>query len=124
MIEETRKIFGQDDIGVSATCVRVPVSNSHSEAINVELEKDMSAEQARELLQQAEGVVVQDDPAEGVYPLADDADGSDPVYVGRIRKDPCRPNTIDLWCVSDNLLKGAALNTVQIAEKAIEMGLV
>jgi aspartate-semialdehyde dehydrogenase len=124
MVEETRKIFGDDDISVSATCVRVPVSNSHSEAINVELKKDMSAEQARELLEQAEGVVVLDDPDQGVYPLAADADGEDAVYVGRIRKDSGQPNTIDLWCVSDNLLKGAALNTVQIAEKAIEMGLV
>jgi aspartate-semialdehyde dehydrogenase len=124
MIEETRKIFGDDDIAVSATCVRVPVANSHSEAINVELGRDMSAEEARELLEGAEGVVVQDDPGNGVYPLAAEADGSDPVYVGRIRKDPSQPNTIDFWCVSDNLLKGAALNTVQIAEKAIEMGLV
>jgi aspartate-semialdehyde dehydrogenase len=124
MIEETRKIFGAPQMAVTATCVRVPVANSHSETVNIEFERDISADEARELLAAADGVEVVDDPGASVYPLAAVASGTDPVYVGRIRKDPSRANTLDLWCVSDNLLKGAALNTVQIAEKAIEMGLI
>jgi aspartate-semialdehyde dehydrogenase len=123
MVEETRKILGLPDLSVSATCVRVPVANCHSEAINAEFERDVSAEEARELLAAAEGVVVVDDPAESEYPLAASATGTDPVYVGRVRRDACRPNCLDLWCVSDNLLKGAALNAVQIVEKAVEMGI-
>ena len=124
MIEETRKIMGLPDLRVTATCVRVPVANSHSETINAEFERPVSVEEAREVLSQADGVVVIDDPAESCYPLAADASGRDPVYVGRIRQDASNPNALDLWCVSDNLRKGAALNAVQIAEKAIEMGLV
>lgn len=124
MVEETRKIFGIADLAVSATCVRVPVANSHSESVNVQFEKPITADEARALLEQAQGVVVLDDPGASVYPLASEADGTDPVFVGRIRQDSCNPNTIDFWCVSDNLLKGAALNTVQIAEKAIEIGAV
>jgi aspartate-semialdehyde dehydrogenase len=124
MMAETRKILGCPDLAVSATCVRVPVMNGHSEAINAEFEEPISPEQARELLAAAEGVVVVDDPAGSQYPLAADASGRDAVYVGRIRKDPSRPNALDLWCVADNIRKGAALNAVQIAEKAVEMGLV
>lgn len=124
MVEETRKIFDCPELPVTATCVRVPVANSHSEAVNAEFEQALSPEEARELLEATDGVVVIDDPAGFAYPLAAEASGKYPVYVGRIRKDPSRPNAIDLWCVSDNLLKGAALNTVQIAEKAIEMGMV
>ena len=124
MILETRKILGLPDLAVTATCVRVPVARSHSEALNVELEQELSPQDARRILAQSPGVVVVDEPAQARYPLAADAAGRDPVYVGRIRKDPSRPRTLDLWCVSDNILKGAALNAVQIAEKAIEMDLV
>jgi aspartate-semialdehyde dehydrogenase len=124
MIEETRKIFGCPDLPITATCVRVPVANSHSEAINAEFERPLSPAEARGLLEAAEGVVVIDDPGESCYPVAAQASGKYPVYVGRVRRDPSRPNALDLWCVSDNLLKGAALNTVQIAEKVVAMGLV
>jgi len=124
MIEETRKIFECPDLPVTATCVRVPVSNSHSESINAEFERPITPEEARRILSQSEGILVVDAPEESLYPLASAATGQDAVYVGRIRKDPSRPNALDLWCVADNLLKGAATNTVQIAEKAIEMGLV
>ena len=124
MIDETRKILDYPDLPITATCVRVPVTNSHSEAINAEFERDLPVDEARDLLSAADGVVVIDDLARSCYPLAADADGEDPVYVGRIRKDRSRSRTLDLWCVADNLLKGAALNTVQIAETAIEMGLI
>ena len=123
MILETRKILGCLDLAVTATCVRVPVANGHSESINVELERELSVEQARKLLAEAPGVEVVDDPAGHLYPLAAEASGKDAVYVGRIRKDPSRANALSLWCVSDNIRKGAALNAVQIAEKAIEMDL-
>ena len=124
MIEETRKILGVPDLPVTATCVRVPVANSHGEAINAEFERAISPEQARELLSATPGIVVVDEPGKSRYPLAAAATGQDALYVGRIRRDPSRLNALDLWCVSDNLLKGAALNTVCIAEKAIEMGLI
>jgi len=123
MILETRKILDCPDLAITATCVRVPVAMSHSEAINVEFERDISPEEARRILAEAPGVTVVDDPKASRYPLAADAAGEDAVYVGRIRRDPSRANALDLWCVSDNIRKGAALNTVQIAEKAIEMGL-
>jgi len=124
MVLETRKILECPDLQVTATCVRVPVANGHSEAVNVEFERDISAEEARRILSDAPGIVVADDLAGHRYPLAASASGTDPVYVGRIRKDFSRPNALNLWCVSDNIRKGAALNTVQIAEKAIEMGLI
>jgi aspartate-semialdehyde dehydrogenase len=124
MIEETRKILELPELPLSATCVRVPVENGHSESINAEFERPISVEEARRILSESAGVLVVDAPEESLYPLAATADGEDAVFVGRIRRDPSRPNALDLWCVSDNLLKGAALNTVQIAEKAIEMGLV
>ena len=124
MIREPRKIFGVPDLAVSATCVRVPVLNAHSECINVQFEKKITADEARELLSKAPGVKVVDDPANSVYPLAIDASGKDEVFVGRIREDSSAENCIDLWCVSDNIRKGAATNAIQIAEKMIEMGLV
>jgi aspartate-semialdehyde dehydrogenase len=123
MVQETRKILGRPDLAITATCVRVPVEIGHSEAINAEFERDISVEEAREILGRSEGIQIVDEPARSRYPLAADAAGTDPVYVGRIRRDPSRANALDLWCVSDNLRKGAALNAVQIAEKAIEMGL-
>ena len=124
MIRETRKILSAPEIAVSATCVRVPVYFGHSEAINVETEKKLTAAQARELLSKAPGIVVVDDPAKSRYPMPLDAAGKDEVFVGRIREDSCHANTLDLWCVADNIRKGAATNAIQIAEKMIEMGLV
>lgn len=116
MVNETRKIMGDESIRVTATTVRVPVHTCHSEAVNIETEKKLSADEAREILRGAPGVVVQDDPAGQVYPLASTSVGSGETYVGRIREDLSHPSALDLWIVSDNLLKGAAYNAVQIAE--------
>jgi aspartate-semialdehyde dehydrogenase len=116
LINETRKILGDSSIRVSATCVRVPVVNGHSEAVNVQTREPLSPERARELLAAAPGVTVLDDPASALYPLAIDATGQNDVFVGRIRRDPGHERALDLWIVSDNLRKGAALNAVQIAE--------
>jgi aspartate-semialdehyde dehydrogenase len=122
MILETRKIMHAPDLRVSATCVRVPVAVGHSEAIHIELERPMSADEAREILRVAPGVVVQDDPAGHVYPMPLDAAGRDEVFVGRVRQDPSHPNGLALWCVSDNLRKGAALNAVQVFELVARNG--
>ena len=116
LMNETRKILGDPSIRVSATCVRVPVITGHSEAVNVQTRDELSPEHARELLRQAPGVTVVDDPADARYPLAIDAAGKDDVYVGRIRRDPGHERALDLWIVSDNLRKGAATNAVQLAE--------
>jgi aspartate-semialdehyde dehydrogenase len=124
LINETRKILGDPEIRVSATCVRVPVLNGHSEAVNVQTRRELSPERARELLQAAPGVTVLDDPAAALYPLAIDASGQDDVFVGRIRRDPGHERALDLWVVADNLRKGAALNAVQIAQLAHERGLI
>lgn len=124
MRRETHKIFGDSSIRVSTTCVRVPVFNGHSIAINAEFEKPLSPEQARELLAKAEGVKVVDDPKKAVYPMPIDASGRYEVYVGRIRKDVSTDNGLALWCSGDNIWKGAAQNAIQIAEKMVEMGLV
>jgi aspartate-semialdehyde dehydrogenase len=123
LINETRKILGDDSIRVSATCVRVPVVTGHSEAVNVETKEPLSPEQARELLASAPGVTVLDDPAGAAYPLATEAAGRDDVFVGRIRRDPGNERALDLWIVSDNLRKGAATNAVQVAELLIERDL-
>jgi aspartate-semialdehyde dehydrogenase len=124
LINETRKILGDQDIAISATCVRVPVVNGHSEAVNVQTRSPLSPARARELLEQAPGVTVIDDPAASLYPLASDADGKDGVFVGRIRRDPGNERALDLWIVADNLRKGAATNAVQIAELLHEQGLI
>jgi aspartate-semialdehyde dehydrogenase len=116
MIHETRKILGAPSLAVTATTVRVPVFCSHSESVNVETEKKLTAAQVKALLRQAPGVIVADEPENNLYPLALDATGKDATYVGRIREDHSVPNGINLWVVSDNLRKGAALNAVQIAE--------
>jgi aspartate-semialdehyde dehydrogenase len=116
MIHETRKILGEPSLAVTATTVRVPVFCSHSESVNVETEKKLTAAQVKALLRQAPGVIVADEPENNLYPLALDATGKDATYVGRIREDHSVPNGINLWVVSDNLRKGAALNAVQIAE--------
>jgi aspartate-semialdehyde dehydrogenase len=123
LINETRKILGDDEIRVSATCVRVPVVTGHSEAVNVETREPLSPERARELLSAAPGVTVVDDPAAARYPMAVDAAGRDDVFVGRIRRDPGNESALDLWVVSDNLRKGAATNAVQVAELLVERGL-
>jgi aspartate-semialdehyde dehydrogenase len=123
LINETRKILGDQGIRVSATCVRVPVVTGHSEAVNVETKEPLSPERARELLAAAPGVIVIDDPAAGRYPMAIDAAGKDEVFVGRIRRDPGNERALDLWIVSDNLRKGAATNTVQLAELLVERDL-
>jgi aspartate-semialdehyde dehydrogenase len=123
LINETRKILGDEEIKVSATCVRVPVVTGHSEAVNVETKQALSPERARELLAAAPGVTVVDDPAAGRYPMAIEAAGKDDVFVGRIRRDPGNERALDIWVVSDNLRKGAATNTVQLAELLVQRGL-
>jgi aspartate-semialdehyde dehydrogenase len=124
LINETRRILGDPEIRVSATCVRVPVINGHSEAVNVQTHRELSPERARALLEAAPGVSVLDDPDAAVYPLAIDASGQDDVFVGRIRRDPGHERALDLWIVADNLRKGAALNAVQLAELLHERHLI
>jgi aspartate-semialdehyde dehydrogenase len=119
MIDETRKIM-EADIAVTATAVRVPVFYGHSEAVNITFDDEMNATLARELLAEAEGICVVDDPASEDYPMPTEAAGTDPVWVGRIRDDHSCPNSLHLWVVADNVRKGAALNTVQIAEMLIQ----
>jgi aspartate-semialdehyde dehydrogenase len=123
LINETRKILGDDGIRVSATCIRVPVETGHSEAVNVETREPLDPDRARELLAAAPGVTVVDDPAAGRYPMAIEAAGRDDVFVGRIRRDPGNERALDMWVVSDNLRKGAATNAVQLAELLVERGL-
>jgi aspartate-semialdehyde dehydrogenase len=118
MVNETRKILGDPSIGVSPTAVRVPVMNAHSEAVHAVFHAPLTAKRAKELLRAAEGVVLLDEPyAPGKHPQPLHASGTDPVYVGRVREDLAVPGALDLWIVSDNLRKGAALNAVQIAER-------
>jgi aspartate-semialdehyde dehydrogenase len=116
MMRETRKILGAPDMGISATCARVPVYTGHSESINVQTRDPLSPEDCRDLLSHAPGVVVVDDPADALYPLAIDAAGRDDVLVGRIRRDPSHERCLNVWVVGDNLRKGAATNAVQLAE--------
>jgi len=123
MMDETRKIMRDDDLRISATCVRVPVMGGHSESVNVELAEDFSSEaEVRELLATTPGVVVVDEPASLRYPMPLDAAGRDEVFVGRIRRDPSHPRTLNCWIVADNLRKGAATNAVQIAETLLANG--
>lgn len=119
MIEETRKILSLPDLAVTATTVRVPVFYGHSESINVELEKPFDLAELKALWEKTPGLIVKDDPANLVYPLARDAEDTDPVYVGHIRRDFSVENGINFWCVADNIRKGAATNAVQIAEELI-----
>jgi aspartate-semialdehyde dehydrogenase len=121
---ETRKILGDQDIRIAVTCARVPVRSSHSESVNLETRDDLSVEEARALLEAAPGVEVVDDPATHSYPTALSSAGRDEVFVGRLRRDPTHPRGLQMWVVSDNLLKGAATNAVQIAEALHERGLV
>ena len=119
MINETRKILKRPDLKITATTVRVPVENSHSESINVEFEKTFELSELVETLKNFEGIVVQDDPAFELYPLATNANGHDEVFVGRIRRDFSVENGVNLWVVADNIRKGAASNAIQIVEKMI-----
>ena len=120
MVNETKKIMEDDSIRVTATTVRVPVFYGHSEAVNIETEKKLTADEVREILSEAPGVVVMDNPKKSEYPLAIYAAGKDETFVGRIREDESIPNGINMWIVSDNIRKGAALNAVQIAEILIQ----
>jgi len=123
MVDETRKIMGDLEIGISATCVRVPILVSHSEAVNIETEEKITSSEARKILGNAPGVKVIDDPEKCIYPMPVFAAGTDACYVGRIREDKSVENGLNLWVVSDNLRKGAALNAVQIAELLLERNL-
>ena len=120
MINETRKILKRPDLKITATTVRVPVFNSHSESINVEFEENFDMDELVETLKEAKGVIVQDDPKNSIYPLALQASGNDDVFVGRIRRDYSVPSGVNLWVVADNIRKGAASNAVQIVEKMLE----
>ena len=123
MMAETRKILGDSEIGISATCARVPVYTGHSESVNVQTRDPLSPEACRDLLSGAPGVQVIDDPASGLYPMAIDAAGQDDVLVGRIRADDSHPRCLNLWVVGDNLRKGAATNAVQVAELLVRRNL-
>jgi aspartate-semialdehyde dehydrogenase len=124
MMAETRKILGDDALAISATCVRVPVYNAHSESVNVQTRADLSPERCREVLSAFPGVIVVDDPGAGRYPMPIEAAGCDEVFVGRIRRDPSHERCLNLWIVSDNLRKGAATNAVQLAELLLERSLI
>ena len=124
MIFETKKILGEQNIKITATTVRVPVYFGHSEAINVEFYKPCTVEEVRKVLENAPGVIVQDDVKNNVYPMAITAENKDEVFVGRIRKDDTVESGVNLWVVADNIRKGAATNAVEIAEKVLEMGLI
>ncbi|MCH1538628.1 aspartate-semialdehyde dehydrogenase [Flavobacteriaceae bacterium] len=122
LIQETHKILGDNEINVTATAVRIPVVGGHSESVNVQLKKDVSVADVQALLNESPGVVVQDNPDTNTYPMPIYAEGKNEVFVGRIRKDFSQENTLNMWIVSDNLRKGAATNTIQIAEFLNEKG--
>lgn len=124
MVNETKKIMGDDNIRVTATTVRVPVTGGHSEAVNVEFEKDFTLEEVNNILHKSEGIIVIDEPKNNKYPMPKDTEGKDEVFVGRIRRDESQPNTLNMWVVADNLRKGAATNAVQIAEYLLEHKLI
>jgi len=124
LVRETQKILDDRTIAVTATAVRIPTAGGHSEAVNVEFENDFDLKEVRNILENTDGVVVQDDLQNNSYPMAINAHGKDDVFVGRIRRDGSQPNSLNLWIVSDNLRKGAATNTVQIAEYLIKENLI
>lgn len=124
MVNETKKIFSDDSVKVSATCVRIPTVGGHSESVNVTFKEEVSVAEATAILTNTEGVVVEDDPSKLVYPMPINAHGKDEVFVGRIRKDNTFPNTLNMWIVADNLRKGAATNAVQIAQYLVKHQLV
>ncbi len=122
MVNETHKILGDNSIGVSPTTARVPVLGGHSESVNLELEKDFTLNEIRELWENTPGVTIQDDPASNVYPMPLYSLGKDDVFVGRLRRDPSVKYGLNFWCVSDNIRKGAATNAIQIAETLLAKG--
>jgi aspartate-semialdehyde dehydrogenase len=124
MVNETKKIMGDDSIAVTATAVRVPVMGGHSESLNIEFENEFELSEVIALLARSKGVVVQNDDIQLLYPMPLNAHNKDEVFVGRIRRDETQPKTLNCWIVSDNLRKGAATNAVQIAEYLLEKGLV
>jgi aspartate-semialdehyde dehydrogenase len=124
MVKETKKIMGDDSIKVTATCVRIPTTGGHSESVNIEFENDFDLQEVQDILTKTSGVVLQNDIANFEYPMPLFADGKDEVFVGRIRRDESQPNTLNLWIVADNLRKGAATNTVQIAEYLMAKGFI
>jgi len=124
MVEETRKILGLPDLKVTATCVRVPVKMGHAVSVNVELEKSFDLKDVFKAFEEKEGVIVKDDVSKNVYPMPIEAEDTDEVYVGRIRRDESVENGLNLWVVADNIRKGAATNTIQIAETLIKKGVI
>jgi len=124
MVNETKKIMGDDSIQVTATCVRIPTVGGHSEAVNIEFENDFDLDEVREILQNTDGILLEDDVANLEYPMPINAHNRDETFVGRLRRDETQANTLNMWIVSDNLRKGAATNAVQIAEYLKENGLV
>ncbi len=124
MVNETKKIMGDDSIGLTATTVRIPVMGGHSEAVNIEFHHDFNIEEVKEILRQSPGLIVMDDIANQVYPMPMHAHNKDEVFVGRIRRDESQPKTLNLWIVADNLRKGAATNAIQIAEYLLEKKLI
>ena len=124
MVNETRKIMGDNSIGVTSTTVRIPSIGGHSEAVNVEFKEDFNLSEVRSILASTPGVIVQDDPKNNIYPMPINSKGRDEVFVGRLRRDESQPNTLNMWIVADNLRKGAATNAVQIAEFMLERSLV
>ena len=120
MIDETRKILGRQDIKITATTVRVPVENCHGESINIEFENDFDLKEVKEILNNSKGIVICDNPQNNIYPLATTANGTDEVYVGRLRRDYSTPNALNMWCVADNIRKGAATNAIQIMEEILK----
>lgn len=124
MVNETRKILGDQTIGVTSTTVRIPSIGGHSEAVNVEFYEEFNISEVRSILASTPGVIVQDDPKNNIYPMPINSKGRDEVFVGRLRRDESQPNTLNMWIVADNLRKGAATNAVQIAEFMMERSLV
>lgn len=120
MVNETRKILGDDSIGLTSTTVRIPVIGGHSEAVNIEFEKEFELNDIRNILAATKGIIIKDDPSQQLYPMPIDTHGKDEVFVGRIRRDESQPKTVNMWIVADNLRKGAATNAVQIAEYLLE----
>ena len=123
MVKETNKIMQDDSIRVTATTVRIPVVGGHSESVNVEFENEFEVADVKQLLSESDGIILQDNPAEQLYPMPLWAHDRDEVFVGRIRRDETQPKTLNMWIVSDNLRKGAATNAVQIAEYMLKNGL-
>ncbi len=123
MTNETKKIIGDDNIAVTATCVRIPTMGGHSESVNIEFEKDFDLAEVKNMLANSPGLVLQDDLVNFIYPMPLTAHDKDETFVGRIRRDETQPNTLNCWIVSDNLRKGAATNAIQIAEYLNEKGM-